>query len=326
MNRFSALISLLLLVSCGRGQFSSCPEADSARWLETGDSLIVSISPFDGSRDTLVLDRPLRSIACMSSSFAAAFAEIGAADCVCAVSGLRYMSNPYIRENACELGSDASLDYETLLRLKPDLLLAYSVGSALPLYINKVRSLGVKVLVLYDHLETTPLARASYMRACGLICGRREEADSVYAQVSASYAALRDSVERRGGEPCPVLINSPYGDAWYVPGRDSYMYRIVKDAGGEILGAREGVSSSTISLEQAFVLGRKAKIWLNPGSGELPEQISIEEKWDNTLRTTPQGGNDFWERGAVRPDLILSDLAAIFSGDCQAPMNFYLRK
>ena len=104
------------------------------------------------------------------------------------------------------------------------------------------------------------------------------------------------------------------------------MYRLVEDAGGEILGAREGVSSSTISLEQAFVLGRKAKIWLNPGGGELPGQISIEEKWDNTLRTTPQGGNDFWERGAVRPDLILSDLAAIFSGDCQTPMNFYLRK
>ena len=74
------------------------------------------------------------------------------------------------------------------------------------------------------------------------------------------------------------------------------------------------------------MLGRKAKIWLNPGGGELPGQISIEEKWDNTLRTTPQGGNDFWERGAVRPDLILSDLAAIFSGDSQAPMNFYLRK
>lgn len=284
---------------------------------------MVSISPFDGSRDSLFLDRPLRSIACMSSSFAAAFAEIGDADVVSAVSGRKYISNEYIRGHACELGSDAALDYEAILRLKPDLLLAYSVGSALPLYIDKLRSLGVRVLVLYDHLETTPLARASYVRALGRICGSADKADSVFAAVSASYITLRDSLKREQREPCPVLMNAPFGDAWYIPGRESYMYRLVGDAGGEILGSREGCESSLITREEALLLSRRAKVWLHPGTAPRPAHIQLDEIWDNTLKTTPQGGNDFWERGAVRPDLILSDLAAIFHGDDSAPMNFY---
>ena len=34
--------------------------------------------------------------------------------------------------------------------------------------------------------------------------------------------------------------------------------------------------------------------------------------YNNTLRMNPGGGNDFYERGAVRPDLVLNDLKNIF--------------
>lgn len=33
---------------------------------------------------------------------------------------------------------------------------------------------------------------------------------------------------------------------------------------------------------------------------------------NNIARMNAAGGNDFWESGAVRPDIILSDLVAIF--------------
>ena len=34
--------------------------------------------------------------------------------------------------------------------------------------------------------------------------------------------------------------------------------------------------------------------------------------YNNTLRTTPSGGNDFYESAVVNPDLLLRDLVKIF--------------
>ena len=137
-----------------------------------------------------------------------------------------------------------------------------------------------------------------------------------------NYEAIRRSCPRC--ETVNVLINAPYGDAWYVPGLDSYMYNLVRDAGGEILGAKHGFESSVISSETALSLSEDADVWLNPGPGKRPEFIGIQRVYDNTRMLTSAGGNDFWERGAVRPDLILSDLRAIFEGRDDVPLNYFL--
>jgi hypothetical protein len=43
-------------------------------------------------------------------------------------------------------------------------------------------------------------------------------------------------------------------------------------------------------------------------------------------RISPNGGNDYWESGPCRPDLVLSDMVAIFSGKHgTVPLNFYKR-
>ena len=99
------------------------------------------------------------------------------------------------------------------------------------------------------------------------------------------------------------------------------------DAGGEVLGAVPGAVSSTVSLERAYELSQEADIWLNPGPFRTRKELEASHHafrmfgplkegkpiYNNTLRTTPEGGNDFWESGSVRPDLILEDLIAIFS-------------
>jgi len=37
----------------------------------------------------------------------------------------------------------------------------------------------------------------------------------------------------------------------------------------------------------------------------------------------PTGGNDFWETGVIRPDLILSDLITIFHPDIMESDSLY---
>ena len=345
MKHLAALLMLVMTFSTcvNRGAdepalSSSCEYASYFDILAGEHAGIVSISPYSGQRDTLKLAAAMDNIICMSSSNVAALAAIGADSLISAVSGIGYISNEGIRSRhgnvtrpVYDVGYEASLDYERILSLKPDLLVTYTVSGAEPPYLLKLRELGVPVLVLHDHLENHPLARAEYIRLFGVLCGRRAEADSVFNMVKERYLSLCGQVSR--DKVSKVLLNIPYGDIWYVPGEESYMSCLIHDAGGKVLGAKKGTSiSGTISMEKAYALAAEADIWLNPGHCRTREELASVHKlfpnfgpmkkehaiYNNTLRTTPEGGNDFWESGAVRPDLILEDLISIF-GTCQTP-------
>ena len=295
----------------------------------TQDSTTAIIVTYPSSQqvDTLWVNSPMDRLICMSSSHVAALSAIGADSVIRAVSGLKYMSDPDLRQNCVkDIGYDAALDYELILELKPDLLVTYAVTGTEPTYVSKLRSLGVTTLVLHDHLEQHPLARAEYLCLFGALTGRREVADSVYREVRDRYTGMAANIDAT--DRVKVLINIPYGDAWYVPGQDGYMSKLVWDAGGEILGAVSGASaSSVISLEQAYDYSQTADIWLNPGSCRTREELAETHHmfarfgplakglpiYNNVRCSNVDGGNDFWERGAVRPDLVLEDMISIMN-------------
>lgn len=306
------------------------------------DTFIIVRHPSGRQPDTLWVSTPVKRIICMSSSHVAALAAIDASETICAVSGLKYISDPDIRCGTVkDVGYDAALDYEMILDLKPDLLVTYAVTGAEPPYVSKLRSLGVKTLVLHDHLEQHPLARAEYVRLFGALTGRMHAADSVYSFVRDRYNEQMREVDR--ATKAKVLINIPYGDAWYIPGKDGYMSRLVEDAGGEIIGASSGTSaSSVISLEEAYEYSLEADMWLNPGPCRTREEIEAFHHmfprfgpiarnlpiYNNIRCANNGGGNDFWERGAVRPDLLLEDLIAIMEhakgGEKEESLHFHV--
>jgi iron complex transport system substrate-binding protein len=200
--------------------------------------------------------------------------------------------------------------------------------------------LGVRTLVLHDHLEHHPLARAEYIRLFGVLTGRVEVADSVFGEVWDRYLELAANVDRT--VMTKVLINIPYGDAWYIPGQEGYMSQLVRDAGGEILGAVSGESaSSVVSLEQTYDYSLEADLWLNPGPCRTREELAAAHHmfprfgpmakglpiYNNIRCVNEGGGNDFWERGAVRPDLILEDLISVMNhakgGDPEEYLHYY---
>lgn len=343
-----SLLSLAALLSCGRQGITvdKVSSQEYARLFDivVKDSLtgIVAIQANYTDSDTVWFDQPMDRLICMSSSHVAAMSAIGADKHIIAVSGLKYISDQNLKRNGVkDIGYDAALDYEAILELQPDLLVTYAVTGAEPSYVSKLRSLGVKTLVLHDHLEQHPLARAEYVRLFGALTGRMEVADTVYSEVRDRYLQLAASVDRT--TKVKVLINIPYGDAWYIPGQDGYMSQLVRDAGGEILGAVPGESaSSVVSLEQAYEYSHEADLWLNPGScrtrGELAEAHHMFPRFGplakdlpiyNNIRCVNEGGgNDFWESGAVRPDLILEDMISIMNhakgGDPEESLHYHV--
>ena len=315
------LHTLLLVLSACSAPHGEGPGMEYARWFTVlPDSSVVLRSP-SGGADTL--KGPFSRLVCMSSSYVGFLEAIGADSTVVAVSGLGFLGNENVRSRAVEAGYDAALDYEAILAARPDLFLTYSVTGTEPLYLRKIRELGIRTLVVSEHLESHPLARAEYVKLFGALTSRRHAADSLFQAVRDRYLSL---VQRETTHK--VLMNIPYADQWYVPGGDNYMTRLVADAGGEILGAvplRE--ESSVIGIETAFSYAREADFWLHPGWCRSLEELRgvhplfsrfpvLERQvWNNTLHTSPGGGNLFWETGPVRPDLILEDLVHIFASE-----------
>ncbi len=332
----------------------------------TGGYSLVSVSPFDGSGDTLKISRPLGRLIVMSTSHIGFLDAIGADSVIVGVSGSEYVRDSSVvagldNGTVADIGYDASPDYERIMTLKPDLLLTYSVSPAKSRFLSRLESLGIKTFIVNEHMERTPLARAAYVRLFGALTGNMPAADSVLKVVSENYLSLRDSVSATAAAPRRILVNIPYKDQWFVPGQKSYLTTLFKDAGGEILGAGPGSSvSGQISVETAYSLSKEADLWMNvgwcrtmkqllsvnplfedflrnirnnasalcvsgpEGSGRDERQATVSVVWNDNRRLNAQGGNDFWESGVVRPDLILRDLVRIFSGvGCEDCLTYY---
>lgn len=332
-----------------------------------GGYSLVSVSPFNGSRDTLRVRKPLRRLIVMSTSHVGFLSAIGGDPAIVGVSGSEYVCDSSVAKRieegaVADIGFDASPDYERIMELKPDLLLAYSVSPVKSRFLSKVESLGIKTFIVNEHLERHPLARAAYVRLFGALTGNMPAADSVLKVVSENYDRLRDSVrvslkekdaQNQGNgsgndNRRRILVNIPYKDQWFIPGQENYLSHLFEDAGGEILGAEAGSSiSGQISVERAYALSKEADLWMNVGwcltenqllsvnplfgdlLGNIKENASTRgfdgknAVWNDNKRLNAKGGNDFWESGVVRPDLLLRDLVGIFSGDSTATSEYY---
>lgn len=329
---FQACVAFLILSCTGREK-TAVQESDVSSCFRTvfrGDSCTVITAAPDNSRtDSVSFVGSVRRIVCMSSTYVAALSELGCDSTICGVSGIQYISSPEIHRRhdaglVADVGSDANADFERILSVHPDIVVTYFMPGTGEKFVSRLNSLGIPVLVLYDYLENSPLARASYIKVFGALCRKTEKADSIFGEVCARYRHIADSVAASGAPVKKVLMNVPYAGAWYVPGGENYMSRLVRDAGGEILGSVPGkTESSVISAEEALALSFDADLWLHPGVYESLDElhavaplsgIHVEPVYNNTLKMTSGGGNDFWESGAVRPDLILGDLAGIFAG------------
>ena len=334
MKKFYRLLFLCLLVSCGRNVRTQVTSGmEYARWFDLEEGAVIIHSPYGAVDDTLSVETPLRSIVCMSSSYIGFLDALGCDSVVTAVSGLGYVSDPEVRAQAVDVGYDAALDYESIVKLRPDLLLTYAVSAAEPPYLAKLREVGIRTAIIHEHLESHPLARAEYIKLFSLLTGRSALADSLFADIRDRYLSLVSETD----SPKKVLVNIPYADQWYIPGGDNYMTRLIQDAGGEVLGAVPGrFESSIISVEKAYEYAQEADFWLNPGWCITKDQLRsvhpmfadfpVIDKpvWNNTKQSTPGGGNAFWETGPARPDLILQDLRAIFDGT-EVPGTYYFR-
>ena len=269
-------------------------------------------------------------VVCMSTSHIAMLDAIGMADVVVGVSGKQYITNERVANNpeVKDVGYDSNLNYELLVMLNPDVVLMYGVTAENSAVTAKLRNLGIPYIYLGDYTEESPLGKAEWLVAIAEIVGCRERGVEVFEAIAERYEAVKGEVAHGATAP-KVMFNLPYQDVWYMPADGSYMVQLVEDAGGEYIYRGENTSrgSKAVSLEEAFMLVADSDIWLNVGQCSSMDDlrraaphfvntrvVQSGEVYNNNRRRTAAGGSDFWESAIVRPDVVLTELAAIISG------------
>lgn len=275
-----------------------------------------------------VLDTEAKRIVAMSSTHIAMLDAVGEAARTVGVSGLDYISNPAIqarRDRIGDVGYEGNINYELLLSLDPDLVLLYGVNGASPME-GKLEELGIPFMYVGDYLEESPLGKAEWLVALSEITGKRAEGEKVFASIPIRYNVLKKRVADCTGDRPSVMLNTPYGDSWFMPSTASYTARLIADAGGDYIYKRNtGNASEAIDAEEAYLLASQADLWLHTGTvASLDELKTMCPKftdtrcfrsgqvYNNTARTNAAGGNDYFESAVVHPDLVLRDLVKIF--------------
>lgn len=278
-------------------------------------------------------------IVCMSSSYIAMLDAVGQVDRIVAVSGINYIANPYIlahKDSIKDMGPE--MNYELLLGLKPDVVLLYGIGDAQTAVTDKLKELAIPYMYVGEYLEESPLGKAEWLVALSELTDSRDKGIDVFREIPKRYQALKDltaSVEQRP----TVMFNTPWNDSWVMPSTQSYIVQLVTDAGADyIYKENTSNSSAPIGLETAYGLIQKADYWINVGTASTLDELknmnpkfadakSVRDKtvYNNNLRITATGGNDYWESAVVRPDVVLRDLIHIFHPELISDSTYYYR-
>lgn len=287
-------------------------------------------NPPVGADTSAIIYVPLRKIVCMSTTHLSMISVLGEGNSIAGVSGTDFIYSPDLLRNVekgliADVGYEANLNKELVLKISPDLIMIYGIGSESAGYVGKLRELGTKVLINADYLETDPLGRLEWIKLFGALYCKEELADSIYNSEVSSYNKLKIFIAENIRNKPKVLLGLPFKDTWYISPGNSFISKLISDAGGEYLWIdTKSAASMPYGIENVYLRGLKADYWLNISSVNSRNEISAVDQrlndlpcfksgnlFNNNKRVTNKGGNDFWESGSLYPHLLLKDISTI---------------
>ena len=144
---------------------------------------------------------PLKKIICMSTTHLAMISALGEQKSIVGVSGTDFIYSPDLIRNVekgliADVGYEANLNKELILKIAPDLIMIYGIGSESVGYVGKIKELGIKMIINADYLETDPLSRAEWIKLFGALYCKETLADSIYKSEVMEYNQLTNYIEK----------------------------------------------------------------------------------------------------------------------------------
>jgi len=289
---------------------------------------------------------PVRKIVCMSTTHIAMISALGEGNSIAGVSGTGLIYSPEIAINVkkglvSEVGYEANLNKELILKISPDLIMIYGIGSESSGYVGKIKELGIKVIINGDYLETDPLGRAEWIKLFGALYCKENLADSIFNTEIDEYYRLKSFIDQNIKSRPKVLLGLPFKDTWYISPGNSFISKLISDSGGDYLWKdTESSISMPYGIENVYLKGLTADYWLNIGSAGSKDDISSVDPrfndlpcfkngnlFNNNKRINSNGGNDYWESAPLHSHRLLNDIAIILHPELFRDEElFYYRK
>ncbi len=202
--------------------------------------------------------------------------------------------------------------------------------------LTRYRRLNLKLVECRDFMETTPLARAAWMKRYGALWGVDKRADSLYQVVETRYKALSRRVSKTSNRPA-VFFDTMYGNMWYQPSKISTAGGMVMDAGGQLpfdINLKGG--SMAMSKEQVLSVAKDAQVWIIRYQGDQPmtlKQLADLSPVYSQFRAFREGNVwgvntskvPYFDEAPFRPDYLLEDMINILHPELKLSqrMHYY---
>lgn len=291
-----------------------------------------------------IIRTPVEKVVVLSTTHLGFIEKLGLESCITGVSGSEFVTNQVVRMGieqgrVHDVGYDQNLNYELLLKMKPDLVMAYGIGSDIAAHLSKMKDLNIPVVINAEYLEETPLGRAEWLVFTASFFNQINHAQQVFNKIVMEYDSLKNLVSESSHKP-RVLTGLPYKENWWVPGGKSYMANMIADAGGDYLWKdNPSRESFVVSLENAIMKATQAELWINTGqTNSIQDILESDERfkiipslqkgmvYNDNKQMNLTGGNEVWETGAANPQDLLSDLIHIFHPEIKQVKDFHYYK
>jgi len=291
------------------------------------------------------INTPVKKVVCMSTTYISFIDKLGELNTIKGISGINLVSNAIIQKGIknkeiVDVGYEQNLNYEMLISMKPDVVFTYGIGSEVSGQVAKMQELGIPVVLVSEYLETNPLAKAEWIKFFAEFFDKEEKANYIFINLSEQYDELMNKVVKINYRPT-VISGLPWNGTWFVSGGNSYLAKLINDAGGNYLWKSvQSHESIPMNLEFIFQKSLYADIWINLSSATSKNDIinidgrfknlkpfKDDKMYNNNARINLNGGNDYWESGSVNPHIILKDLVHIFHPEINPDYQpFYYKK
>lgn len=301
-------------------------------------------SPADYPDGTQFIEVPTGALITLSTTQLPALSQLGLLDKLVGVDSGFYISTPEVsgmiaEDDVAEVGFGNQVNIELVLELEPQLVMSYGYNPASDAHPVLLEA-GIFTALDASWRELSPLGRAEWIKFTALFYNLEEEANAIYEDIVAQYQAVKGSAAAVAAEDRPtVLINSflGYADAWFMPGEDTYVGQLIRDAGGDLLLSEDGsATSQALSFEVVYEGGLDADIWLVEtfAVNSRADMLALDSRfgdftafqsgdiWNNNHDENANGGNNYYEWGVTNPHLVLADLLAIFHPDLMPDHEF----
>ncbi len=236
-----------------------------------------------------------------------------------------------------EFGDLYQFNKEVVLEAQPNIVFHSSMGgdqNNIQWYLEN----GIQFIPVTEWRESHVLGRAEWIKFYGYLFDEVEAANKIYSTARKNYEELsqNDKIYTTS-----VMLGNDFKGNWYTPGGNSFLCQILKQTGASYPWYDTDDTGSLVKdLEVMLLEQGNAEYWINPGVARTLGELKIENEnytkfksfqeekvFNNTKKSHPDGGSDYWETGLYFPDKLLSDYRGILSGDTVQwnKLNYYIQ-